>query len=58
LHATQRLQGLDPRVPTPGFHVILEFLVEALEAFGLDRAEISEHDILRGAALAVARRRT
>jgi hypothetical protein len=29
-------------------------LVESLRAFGLDRVEVSEHDILRGAALRLA----
>ena len=29
-------------------------LIESLRAFGLDELEVSEHDILRGAALAAA----
>ena len=31
-------------------------LVEALEAFSLDSTEVSEHDILRGAALEAVHR--
>jgi exopolyphosphatase/guanosine-5'-triphosphate,3'-diphosphate pyrophosphatase len=34
------------------------FLVEALEAFGLDSTEVSDHDILRGAALEAVHRST
>jgi hypothetical protein len=30
-------------------------LLEVLDAFGLDEIEVSEHDILRGAALQLAR---
>jgi hypothetical protein len=30
-------------------------LIEALRAYDLDHVEVSEHDILRGAALALAR---
>lgn len=46
--------GLDPdRAPTIVAGVAM--LLEALRAFGLDHAEVSEHDILRGAALALAR---
>ena len=32
----------------------IAMLVEVLRAFGLDEAEVSEHDILRGAALQLA----
>jgi len=42
--------GLHPdRAPTIVAGVVL--LIEALTAFGLDRCEVSEHDILRGVAL-------
>jgi exopolyphosphatase/guanosine-5'-triphosphate,3'-diphosphate pyrophosphatase len=45
--------GLHPdRAPTIVAGVII--LREALEAFGLDSVEVSEHDILRGAALRAA----
>jgi exopolyphosphatase/guanosine-5'-triphosphate,3'-diphosphate pyrophosphatase len=45
--------GLHPdRAPTIVAGVLL--LVEALRAFGLEEVEVSEHDILRGAALARA----
>jgi exopolyphosphatase / guanosine-5'-triphosphate,3'-diphosphate pyrophosphatase len=45
--------GLHPdRAPTIVAGVIL--LREALQAFGLDSVEVSEHDILRGAALRAA----
>ena len=45
--------GLHPdRAPTIVAGVVL--LVEALRAFGLDEVEVSEHDILRGAALDAA----
>jgi exopolyphosphatase / guanosine-5'-triphosphate,3'-diphosphate pyrophosphatase len=44
------VRGLDPgRAPTIVAGVVL--LIEALRAFGLDEVEVSEHDILRGAAL-------
>jgi hypothetical protein len=49
-HATERLQGFDHRVQTPGLHVLVAFLVETLEALGVvsDRAAIClEHDWLR-----------
>ncbi|MBJ7329211.1 MAG: Ppx/GppA family phosphatase [Solirubrobacteraceae bacterium] len=46
--------GLDPdRAPTIVAGVAM--LVEALRAYGLERVEVSEHDILRGAALALSR---
>jgi exopolyphosphatase/guanosine-5'-triphosphate,3'-diphosphate pyrophosphatase len=45
--------GLHPdRAPTIVAGVAM--LVEALRAFGLDEVEVSEHDILRGAALRLA----
>jgi exopolyphosphatase / guanosine-5'-triphosphate,3'-diphosphate pyrophosphatase len=45
--------GLHPdRAPTMVAGVVI--LIEALEAFGLDRFTASEHDILRGAALRAA----
>jgi exopolyphosphatase/guanosine-5'-triphosphate,3'-diphosphate pyrophosphatase len=47
------LAGLDPdRAPTIVAGLVL--LVEALRAFELDRAEVSEHDILHGGALRLA----
>jgi exopolyphosphatase / guanosine-5'-triphosphate,3'-diphosphate pyrophosphatase len=46
----RRVRGLHPdRAPTIVAGVII--LIEALKFFGLDDVEISEHDILRGAAL-------
>jgi len=70
LDAAQRALGLLASLPlalrreAPGLHpdraptivAGLVILVEVLEAFGLDRTEVSEHDILHGAALALARR--
>lgn len=45
--------GLDPdRAPTIVAGVAM--LIEALRAYDLDRVEVSEHDILRGAVLALA----
>ncbi len=45
--------GLDPaRAPTIVAGVVI--LLCVLELFGLDRVEVSEHDILRGAALGLA----
>jgi exopolyphosphatase/guanosine-5'-triphosphate,3'-diphosphate pyrophosphatase len=47
----ERVTGLDPaRAPTIVAGVVI--LLEALGAFGLDRVEVSERDILWGAALA------
>ena len=47
----RRLPGLQPdRAPTIIAGMVV--LAEALRALGLDEAEVSEHDILRGAALA------
>jgi len=48
--------GLDPaRAPT--IVAGTAFLVEALEAFGLGSTDVSDHDILRGAALEAVHRR-
>ncbi len=45
--------GLDPaRAPT--IVVGAAIMLQAMEAFGLDAVEVSEHDILRGAALRLA----
>ena len=50
----RRVPGLHPdRAPTIVAGAVL--LIEALRAFGLDEVEVSEHDILRGAALDAAR---
>jgi exopolyphosphatase/guanosine-5'-triphosphate,3'-diphosphate pyrophosphatase len=47
------LPGLHPdRAPTIVAGIAM--LIEALRAFGLDEVEVSEHDILRGAALQLA----
>jgi exopolyphosphatase/guanosine-5'-triphosphate,3'-diphosphate pyrophosphatase len=47
----REVPGLHPdRAPTIVAGVVI--LQQALDAFGLDRVEVSEHDILRGAALA------
>jgi exopolyphosphatase / guanosine-5'-triphosphate,3'-diphosphate pyrophosphatase len=49
----RHVTGLHPdRAPTIVAGVVL--LIEALRAFDLDAAEVSEHDILRGAALQAA----
>jgi exopolyphosphatase/guanosine-5'-triphosphate,3'-diphosphate pyrophosphatase len=49
--------GLHPdRAPTIVAGIAM--LIEALRAFGLERVEVSEHDILRGAALALGRTAT
>jgi exopolyphosphatase/guanosine-5'-triphosphate,3'-diphosphate pyrophosphatase len=49
----REVAGLHPdRAPTIVAGVVL--LVESLRAFGLDEVEVSEHDILRGAALDAA----
>jgi exopolyphosphatase / guanosine-5'-triphosphate,3'-diphosphate pyrophosphatase len=46
----RQVRGLHPdRAPTIVAGVII--LLETLELFGLDQVEVSEHDILRGAAL-------
>ena len=47
------MRGLHPdRAPTIVAGVVI--LLETLELFGLDEVEVSEHDILRGAALGLA----
>ena len=47
------VKGLQPdRAPTIVAGVVM--LLEAMTAFGLDEIEVSEHDILRGAALKLA----
>ncbi len=49
----RRVRGLHPdRAPTIVAGVII--LLETLALFGLDRFEVSEHDILRGAALGLS----
>jgi exopolyphosphatase/guanosine-5'-triphosphate,3'-diphosphate pyrophosphatase len=51
----REVRGLHPdRAPTIVPGVVI--LIEVLRAFGLDRIEISEHDILHGAALELAAR--
>jgi exopolyphosphatase/guanosine-5'-triphosphate,3'-diphosphate pyrophosphatase len=50
----REVAGLHPdRAPTIVAGVAI--LIEALRAFGLDAVEVSEHDILWGVALTVAR---
>ena len=52
--ARRRVVGLHPdRAPTIVAGMVL--LGEAMRAFELDRVEVSEHDILRGGALRLAR---
>ena len=47
--------GVDPdRAPTIVAGVVI--LIKAMRAFGLDRVEVSERDILYGAALELAER--
>lgn len=51
----REVRGLHPdRAPTILAGVAM--LLEVFSSFGLDRVEVSEHDILRGAALALAAR--
>jgi exopolyphosphatase / guanosine-5'-triphosphate,3'-diphosphate pyrophosphatase len=51
----RKVAGLHPdRAPTIVAGVLI--LLEVLELFGLDNVEVSEHDILRGAALALTRK--
>jgi exopolyphosphatase/guanosine-5'-triphosphate,3'-diphosphate pyrophosphatase len=51
----RNVPGLDPaRAPAIVAGAVL--LVEGLRAFGLDSTEVSEHDILRGAALEAVHR--
>jgi len=50
LDERREIKGLDPaRAPTIVAGVAI--LLEVLDAFGLEQVEVSEHDILRGAAL-------
>jgi exopolyphosphatase/guanosine-5'-triphosphate,3'-diphosphate pyrophosphatase len=50
LERRRQVTGLDPaRAPTIVAGVAI--LIQVLELFGLDQVEVSEHDILRGAAL-------
>ena len=52
LEHRRRVKGLHPdRAPTIVAGVVI--LLEALRAFDLDEVEVSEHDILWGAALSV-----
>jgi exopolyphosphatase/guanosine-5'-triphosphate,3'-diphosphate pyrophosphatase len=44
------VRGLHPD-RAPAIVAGLVLLTEAMRAFGLDEVEVSEHDILRGAAL-------
>jgi exopolyphosphatase/guanosine-5'-triphosphate,3'-diphosphate pyrophosphatase len=51
--AREAVVGLHPdRAPTIVAGIVM--LIEAMRTFGLERVEVSEHDILRGAALALA----
>ena len=53
LQQRREVRGLHPdRAPTIVAGVII--LLEALHLFGLERVEVSEHDILRGAVLGLA----
>jgi exopolyphosphatase/guanosine-5'-triphosphate,3'-diphosphate pyrophosphatase len=53
LEQRRETPGLDPaRAPTIVAGVVI--LLQVLDLFGLDRVEVSEHDILRGAALTLA----
>jgi exopolyphosphatase/guanosine-5'-triphosphate,3'-diphosphate pyrophosphatase len=52
----RRVRGLHPdRAPTIVAGVVM--VIEAVELFGLDSIAVSDHDILRGAALEVVHRR-
>ena len=52
LAAREQVRGLDPgRAPTIVAGALI--LDQAMELFGLDAVEVSEHDILRGAALSL-----
>ncbi len=55
LEQRREVPGLHPdRAPTIVAGVAI--LLEVIDLFGLDQVEVSEHDILRGAALGLARR--
>jgi exopolyphosphatase/guanosine-5'-triphosphate,3'-diphosphate pyrophosphatase len=49
----RRVIGLHPD-RAPVIVAGITMLIEVLRAFGLDEVEVSEHDILRGAALRLA----
>jgi len=52
-HERREVVGLHPdRAPTIVAGIAM--LIESMRAFGLERVDVSEHDILRGAALALA----
>lgn len=54
-HERRTVRGLHPdRAPTIVAGVVM--VIEALEVFGLDGTAVSDHDILRGAALEVVHR--
>lgn len=53
LEERRRVTGLDPaRAPTIVAGAVI--LIEAMSLFALDQVEVSEHDILRGAALGLS----
>jgi exopolyphosphatase/guanosine-5'-triphosphate,3'-diphosphate pyrophosphatase len=53
LDRRREVKGLDPaRAPTIVAGVII--LIEVLKLFGIDQLEVSEHDLLRGAALGLS----
>ena len=53
LEERRQVRGMDPkRAPTIVAGIVI--LIEAMRAFGLDAVEVSEHDILYGAAIARA----
>lgn len=55
LEERRKVKGLHPdRAPTIVAGVVI--LLEVLDLFGLAKVEVSEHDILRGAALALTRK--
>jgi exopolyphosphatase / guanosine-5'-triphosphate,3'-diphosphate pyrophosphatase len=55
-HERRRVRGLHPdRAPTIVAGVVM--VIEVVELFGLDSIAVSDHDILRGAALEVVHRR-
>lgn len=56
LEQRQRVTGLHPdRAPTIVTGTVI--LIQVMRAFGIDRIEVSEHDILYGAALSLDRQR-
>jgi exopolyphosphatase/guanosine-5'-triphosphate,3'-diphosphate pyrophosphatase len=53
LEERRQVRGLHPdRAPTIVAGVVI--LLEIIDLFGLEQVEVSEHDILRGAALGLA----